>query len=148
MPTQVNQDQLPVLSKSEPVQEYLHIFRRRRLVVIQSFMVCVALGTVVTLLTRPVYQATSELLVDAPSYSLNTNDQTNPLSGILAISQPQDVSTQVKQLQSQQLLDQVAHDVGKVAFTVEDEDETNVISVVAESNSVFCAVTCQSLANP
>ncbi|MBV9848957.1 MAG: polysaccharide biosynthesis tyrosine autokinase [Armatimonadetes bacterium] len=117
------------------LQEYLAILRRRRLIILQAFVLITVVGLVITLFSRPVYHAEAKLLVDGPSYNLNTVDTTNPLSGLLALSQEQTVETQVEVLQTQPLLDQVTREVGPVSLSVSTVKDTNVIQDGADAGS-------------
>ena len=73
-------------SESSPVvsvYEYIAILRRRRAIILQCFVLISVVGLVITLMTKPVYEASAELLVDGPSLSMNTVDSSNPMSIIL-----------------------------------------------------------------
>ena len=100
------------------LHEYRAILRRRRAIILQAFVLITVVGLIITLLTKPVYHASAKLLVDGPSYNLNTVDNSNPLSQLLAVDQEQTVETQVEVLQTQPLLDQVTRQVGPAALSV------------------------------
>ena len=117
------------------LQEYRAILRRRRTIILQAFVLITVVGIIITMLTKPVYRASAKLLVDGPSYNLNTVDTTNPLSDLLAIGQQQTVETQVEVLQTQGLLDQVVRQVGPAAIGVSIVKDTNVIQDNAEAGN-------------
>jgi uncharacterized protein involved in exopolysaccharide biosynthesis len=117
------------------LQEYLAILRRRRAIIIQAFILVAVIGVAQALMAKNVYEASAKLLVEGPSYNLNTVDSSNPLSSLFQLSQQQTVDTQVEVLQSAPLMDQVAKQVGQAALTVTEVGETNVISVSAESGN-------------
>ena len=123
------------ISAGFSLQEYLAILRRRRSIILLSFVFIAVIGTAQALLTRNIYQASAKLLVEGPSYNLNTIDANNPLSSLFEISQQQTVDTQVEVLQAAPLLDQVEKKVGPTSVTVSSIKDTNVIEVMAESNS-------------
>jgi succinoglycan biosynthesis transport protein ExoP len=116
------------------VQEYLAIFRRRRKVILQAFILFSVVGMVVTLMMQPVYQSSAKLLVEAPSLRMSTVDASNPLTPLLALPQPQAVETQVEVLQSQPLLDKVRQETGFTSLSVRQIRDTNVIDIVAEAH--------------
>lgn len=116
------------------LQEYLLIFRRRRATILQTFILVSVVGVVITLMTRPVYQASAKLLVEGPSLNLNTVDDSSPLAKILTLNQPQTVATDVEVLQAQPLLQKVAKTVGPATLSVATLGDTNVIEVGAEAN--------------
>ena len=117
------------------LQEYFAILHRRRAIIIQAFILITVIGVAQALMAKNVYEASAKLLVEGPSYNLNTVDSANPLSSLFQISQQQTVDTQVEVLQAQPLLDQVTKQVGAAALTVAAVGETNVIAVGAESNN-------------
>ncbi len=123
------------LSSGVLMQEYLAILRRRRMIILQAFVLISVVGVVITLMERPVYQSSAKLLVEGPSYNLNTVDSNNPLAGLFELSQQQTVDTQVEVLQAQPLLDAVTKQVGLATVSVSSVKGTNVIEVMAESTN-------------
>lgn len=113
--------------------EFLQILRRRRAVIVQAFVLITVVAIVLTLMTRPVYRATARMLIESPTASYNAIDTSNPLSGILALSQPQSVKTQVEVLQNPDLQAQVVQSVGQVAITVKQVEDTNLLEASAEA---------------
>ena len=121
------------------LHEYMAILRRRRAIIVQAFVLILVVGVVITLITKPVYHAEAKLLVDGPSYNMNTIDNDNPLSQLLAVGDEQTVETQVEVLQTQPLLDQVTRQVGPAALSVAVVKDTNVIQDDAEAGSAKVA---------
>lgn len=121
------------LSAGISLQEYIAILRRRRMIILNSFVIIAVVGVIVTLITRPVYHAAAKILVEGQGLNLNTVDTTNPLASLFAINQQQSVATQVEVLQSRPLLDQVAKQAGAAVITVAQVKSTNVIQVDAEA---------------
>ena len=121
------------LSAGFSLPEYLAVLRRRRLIILQAFVLITVIGVVVTLMSKPVYEASAKMLIEGPSYNLNNVDTSNPLSDLFSIGQQQTVETQVEVLQSGPLLDAVTKEVGPADMTVTPVKDTNVIEVVAES---------------
>ena len=131
-------------------QEYLHILRRRRAIILQAFLIISVVGTAIALLSKNVYQANARLLVDAPTMNLNSVDASNALSQIFALTQPQNVSTQVEVLQSAPLADKVRRQIGpgNVQMAVAQVKETNLIDVVAEAGDpAVAAAAANALLN-
>jgi len=125
--------------------DYWDILYRRRLVVLQTFIVIALTGTVITLMTRPVYKASARLLVEPPSTDVNTVDSSNPLSQILTLTPTQNVATQVEVLQSQPLVQKVLKTTGPAILDVEEVKDTNIIEVSAEANSRDVAAAVPNL---
>ncbi len=117
------------------LQEYLAILRRRRAIIIQAFILISVLGIAQAMMAKNVYQASAKLLVDGPSYNLNTVDAGNPLSSLFQMNDQQTVDTQVVVLQAQPLLDQVTKQVGPAGLTVTTVNGTNVIEVSGEAGT-------------
>lgn len=93
---------LPALPRSEVnLRDYLDILRRRKAIMLQTFVVVVAVGFIVTALSRPIYEASAKMLVVASGPTVTFNSSENPLSNILIQAQPDSVATQVEQLQSE-----------------------------------------------
>ena len=113
--------------------EFLQVLRRRRMVVVQAFVLITVVAVVLTLMTKPVYRATARLLIESPTASYNAIDTSNPLSGILALSQPQSVKTQVEVLQNPDLQAQVVKAVGPVSLSVKQVEDTNLLEANAEA---------------
>lgn len=127
------------------LQEYIAILRRRRWIILQAFVVIAAVGVVQALLAKNVYDASAKMLVEGPSYNLNTVDSSNPLSSLFQLSQQQTVDTQIEVLQAQPLLDQVQKQVGSASLSVATVKDTNVVEVTGESNDPKAAAAAPNL---
>lgn len=117
------------------IQEYLRLMRRRRTIIIQTFVIISVVGILATELTKPVYQATAKLLVEGPSLRMDTVDTANPLSALFALGQEQTVETQVEVLQARPLLDKLEQEVGHADLKVSEINDTNVIEVSSEATN-------------
>src|SRR4051812_41831530 len=82
------------------IKDYFDILRRRKALFIQVFVLVLAVGIVVTLLSKPVYQSSAKLLVPVASSTVSLVEAKNPLSNILAQYQPDTVATQMQLLQA------------------------------------------------
>src|SRR5438270_8631794 len=92
---------LPALPRTEVnLRDYLDILRRRKAIMLQTFVVVVAVGFIVTALSRPIYEASAKMLVVASGTQLSISNAENPLAAILVQTQPDSVPTQVEELQS------------------------------------------------
>ena len=115
-------------------RDYLLILRRRYAIILQTFLLVTLVGLIVTLQTKPVYQASARLLVDGPSANMNTVDTGNPLSSLLAPNQAQTISTQIMVLQTHKLLDELAKNkIYPASIKVTEVPDTNIIQVDAEA---------------
>ena len=114
--------------------EALGLLRRRRGIIGQAFVLITVIGAAQALMAKNVYQATAKMLVEGPSYNLNTVDSGNPLASLFQMSQQQTVDTQVEVLQAAPLLDQVAKEIGPAGLSVANVKDTNVVAVTGESS--------------
>src|SRR5205807_2491737 len=97
---------LPALPPAEVnLRDYLDVLRRRKAIMLQTFVVVLAVGILTTLLSRPVYEASAKLLVVASSPQVQMITQDNPFSQILGQTQPDSVATQIEVLQSAPFLE-------------------------------------------
>ena len=122
---------------SVSVREYIDVFRRRRAIFIQTFLLILVISVVVTLLTPPVYQSRARLLVAGQSASLNSINTDNPLSALLAVAPSYSVATQIQLLQDGEIQGEVARRLGGrlPAFSIAPVEGTEIIEVYAEGSS-------------
>lgn len=121
------------------LRDLLEVLRRRKAIAIQTLVVVVALGFVLTLMTKPTYRSGARLLVEGKRSTVNINNTVNPLSGILTPSTGHDAETQVEILRSSSLTDRVYKKaglaIGTVALDVRRVRDTDVIEASATSTS-------------
>lgn len=79
---------------------YVDVIRRRRTIFIQIFVMVLAIGLVVTALSKPVYQTYAKVLVPTGGPAVSVVDAKDPMSMILATARPEPIKTQVETLQS------------------------------------------------
>src|SRR5437588_3932305 len=137
---------LPALPPAEiNLRDYLDVLRRRKAIMLQTFVVVLAVGILTTLLSRPVYESSAKLLVVASSPQVQFINQDNPLASVLAQTQPDSVATQIETLQSAPFLER-AHKraIGKHGGprSGDRQDESTRVAVVENTNVI--RVTVQS----
>src|SRR3712207_4241566 len=104
---------IPELPPAEGnLRDYLDILRRRKALMLQTFVVVLAVGIITTLLARPVYEASAKLLLVAGANQVSFIQTENPLSQVLAQAQPDSVATQVEVLQSAPFLHEATEAAG------------------------------------
>jgi polysaccharide biosynthesis transport protein len=133
---------LPVAAGSEVnLRDYLDVLRRRKAIILQTFVVVLAVGVFTTLLSKPVYETSAKLLVAtaAPSMSIVTSD--NPLATLMGGSQVDNLATQIEVLNSGPFMTSVFEQVGQPA-SGDTADQSVRISQVGSTNVV--QVTVQS----
>lgn len=120
-------------------QEYVAILKRRRSLILQAFLLIAIVGVIVTFLTKPVYQATGEMLIDPPSMTVSQVNTESPLSGLFGIGAQQSTATVAQVLQTLPLQQQVFQKDGQVEFGIVPGGDTNVIDVAAEATDPHTA---------
>jgi len=98
-----------MISGSEPtIRDYLNIIRRRKAVFAQVFVVMLAVGVLVTLLAKPVFQTEAKLVIPPAPTTITMQDAANPMNVLLASTAQDNLPTQIQVLQSREFLDDVA----------------------------------------
>src|SRR5204863_4554842 len=82
------------------LQELLDVLQRRKGTFIQVFLMVLAIGIVAASLGKPVYVTFAKLLVPYGSPSVSILDSNNPIAALMASMQPENLSTQLQELQS------------------------------------------------
>jgi len=119
---------------------YVDVIRRRRTIFIQIFVMVVAIGLVVTGLSKPVYQTYAKVLVPMGGAAVGMFDAKDPISVILAQARPDPIKTQVEILQSEPFQEDARKEAKTVVrpgvvpptVTIEPLEGMNVIRVVVE----------------
>jgi capsular exopolysaccharide synthesis family protein len=115
--------------------DFLEVARRRAGTILLATLVAAVAGCVATTLTRPVYRATSKLLVQAAPAPIRAVDIEKPLVDLLPMTQPLSVETQIEMLQSHRFIGQVVRRCGldaAPAISVGAVRYTPVIEVTVE----------------
>lgn len=120
-------------------KDYIALLKRRKNIILQTFIIVSIVGIGATLLMKPVYESSAKIVVDPPLNTMNSVDTSNPLSSILMPPQPQEVDTQVQVLQAQPLMSQVWSKYNKPDLTVAQIDKTNVIEITSQAHNPFVA---------
>ena len=125
------------------LRDLLSVLKRRRAIALQTLVVVVALGFVLTLMTKPTFRSSARLLVEGKRSTLNISNTTNPLNPLLTPSTGHDAETQVEILRSSSLTDRVYKKaglgVGTVSLDVRRVRDTDVIETSAVSTSAQAA---------
>lgn len=125
-------------TSSISLREYGDILRRRRAIILQTFVIVLVAGVLITLFQPLVYQASSRILLEPPSYLINTVNN-DPLAELFKLNSPYSPATQVELLKSNALKKKASERMtnGKslTPFTVTPvEGGTSIVEVVAEGD--------------
>lgn len=123
------------------VRDYLDIIRRRKAVFVQVFVIVMAMGGVITALSKPVYQTQAKLLVPTGSSQVNVIDASNPIATMLSAAQPDSVATQIQVLQGTPFISDAIKEANipakrggiKPFVKVESVEGTNIIQITVEA---------------
>ena len=121
------------------LRDYMDLLRRRKAIVIQTFMVVFVLGVAVTFMAKPVYRTSARILVEGRSYNLGSYSSENPLVGLFTPDSGHDILTQLEVLQGDRVLADAYKDgevpVGSAHLDVRQVNGTDVIELLVESNT-------------
>src|SRR5690606_37352659 len=88
------------------LRDFLNILRRRRAIAINTFILVVVMGIVLTLITTPRYSSSARILVEGKIQAVTISDTENPLGNLFIPRSGHDVATQVQILRSPLVLNQ------------------------------------------
>src|SRR5437762_645649 len=92
-------DEIVPLSNEITIRDYIDLLRRRKAIIIQTFVVVLIVGVVMALMAKPVFRSNSRILLEVRGLSLTQINSADPLSGLFAPDQGHDIATQVEVLQ-------------------------------------------------
>lgn len=138
---QITSPQTTVAASSPDVsiQDYLELLRRRRVIFIQTLVVVIALGAVVTVMTKPLYNAHTSLLVEGRANTVAQMTTSDPLGNLFLPDVGHDIQTQVEVLNGEKVLAEayrsanVSGDAAKVY--AKEVSGTDVIDIDVESTN-------------
>ena len=127
----------PEAAPTISLREYGDILRRRRTIILQTLVIVLVAGILVTLFQTPTYQATARLLVRPPSLSLNVSGGGGPLEELMRSSTTYNVPTQVEMLNSRDMQKKLQEKIGGdlPKFDIEPVEGTTIIVVKAEGDN-------------
>jgi succinoglycan biosynthesis transport protein ExoP len=121
------------------LRDYMDLLRRRKAIVIQTFMVVFVLGVAVTFMAKPVYRTSARILVEGRTYNVAQYSSDNPLVGLFTPDSGHDILTQLEVLQGDRVLADAYKDgdvpPGSVHLDVRQVNGTDVIELLVESNT-------------
>jgi len=125
-------------SSDVSLTDYVDMFRRRKGVIVQTFLLVFLIGTIVTFLSKPVYRATARILVEGKALTIGTvggGDFLNQLQPPVS----HDIGTQIEILQGAKVLKKAYETAnvppGQVKLEVKELASTDVIDITADSNN-------------
>src|SRR5215475_9654241 len=119
------------------LRDYVDLLRRRKAIVIQTFVVVFVVGLVVTFLSKPLYRTSARILVEGKQYTVTQLNTTDPLSNLFSPPPMHDVSTQIEVLQGEKVLADAFKEAnvppGSVRVEVKQVGDTDVIELTTEA---------------
>ncbi|WP_395145245.1 polysaccharide biosynthesis tyrosine autokinase [Armatimonas sp.] len=125
-------------SPSISLSEYGGILRRRRAIILQTFVIVLVAGVLITLFQPLVYQASARVLLEPPSYLIQTVNN-DPLAELFKLNSPYSPPTQVELLKSSAIKKRAGELMtnGKSLTNysvVPVEGGTSIVEVIAEGD--------------
>ena len=121
------------------LRDYMDLLRRRKAIVIQTFMVVFVLGVAVTFMAKPVYRTSARILVEGRNITVGSYNADNPLVGLFTPDSGHDILTQLEVLQGDRVLADAYKDSevppGSAHLDVRQVNGTDVIELLVESNT-------------
>jgi capsular exopolysaccharide synthesis family protein len=115
------------------------MFRRRRAIIIQTFVVVFVVGVVVTFMTKPLYRTVARILVEGKSLYVTQFDPSNPLGNLFTADAGHEVDTQLEVLQGDKVVGDAYKSAGVTPGTVTlqatQSGTTDVINITSESTN-------------
>jgi succinoglycan biosynthesis transport protein ExoP len=127
----------PEAAPTISLREYGDILRRRRTIILQTLVIVLVAGILITLFQTPTYQATARLLVRPPSLNLRVSGNDGPLGGLFDGQGAYNVATQVEMLNSRDMQKSLQEKIGGELpkFDIEPVEGTTIIVVKAEGDN-------------
>ena len=139
------QEDVPVQAQASEMslRDYIDLLRRRKAIILQTFMVVFVLGIAITFMAKPVYRTSARILVEGKSFNINSLDSTNPLSALFGADTGHDINTQLEILMGDHVLADAYKDAdvppGSSKLAVNQINGTDVIELVVESSTATYA---------
>ena len=120
------------------LRDYIDLLRRRKYVVIQTFVLVLMVGTIVTFMTKPTYRTGARILVEGREFTVAQYNTSDPLSNLFMPDAGHDIATQIEVLQSDKVMSEAFQSAGvsplDVRVDIKQIGSTDVIEILAESN--------------
>src|SRR5258708_21623896 len=130
------------------LRDYVDLLRRRRAIIIQTFVLVVTVGLIVTFMTKPLFRTQTRILVEGKSYYVSQFSPNDPMSNLFRADVGHEVETQLGILQGEKVLAETFAAAGipngTVSIQAKQEGATDLIDITAESNDKAAA---QKVAN-
>jgi polysaccharide biosynthesis transport protein len=119
------------------LNDYTDLLRRRKAIVMQSFVIVILIGLVVTFLTKPTYRTGTRILVEGRAATIAQYSTSDPLSNLFMPDEGHDIATQIEVLHGAQVLTDAFQTVGvpsrSVRLDIKEVGSTDIIEIAAES---------------
>lgn len=134
----MQETQSPFQETTSPVslREYSDILRRRRAIILQTFVIVLVVGTLYNLYIPLTYQAKARLLVEPTGMYINQINSDDPIASIFGVNNQYSLLTQVQMMQTADLRTEVAEKVnakgGLPSINVDIVEGTQILEAVVE----------------
>jgi capsular exopolysaccharide synthesis family protein len=119
------------------LRDYVDLLRRRKYIVIQTFVVVIMVGLVVTFMTKPTYRTATRILVEGREATIAQYNGADPLANLFMPDVGHDVATQIEVLQGERVLqdafERASVPPSEVHLDIREIGTTDIIEIIAES---------------
>ena len=123
------------------LRDYFDLLRRRKAIIIQTFLFVFIIGIIVAFVSRKVYRSEGRLLITQQAPTILTGDTTNPFGGLFSGSMTHNIETQIQVLYKPELLDKayisanVSPGDARVKVDISNDKDVDIINVAVEAQS-------------
>ena len=125
------------------LRDYIDLLRRRKTIVIQTFVVIFVIGAIAVFIAKPQYRTSARILVEGKPLVLTQYSASDPMTDLFTAEAGHDVSTQLEMLQGAEILHKAYLELGvppgSVSLEVKQVSSTDIIELVIVSNSAAYA---------
>jgi polysaccharide biosynthesis transport protein len=130
-------EELTPQSSEISLRDYMDLLRRRKYIVIQTFVVVIMVGLVVTFMTKPTFRTGTRILVEGREATIAQFSTSDPLSNLFMPDVGHDIPTQIEVLQGEAVLKDAFQKAGvppsEVRLEIKEVGGTDIIEILAES---------------
>ena len=119
------------------VRDYVDLLRRRKAIIIQSFVVVVAVGLVITMMAKPVYQTSTSILVEGKRWNVAPTEMAGPFASVFTPDMGHGVETQIAVITGRKVVAAALKKAGVksgVSVQADQVGQTEVVSIICQSS--------------
>ncbi len=123
------------------VRDYMDLLRRRKAIIIQTFVVVVSVGLVITMMAKPLYQSSTSILVESKRWNASPSETLGPFSHIFAPDLGHGVDTQIAVITGRKVIAAAHEKAGVTGVSVKADQvgQTEVVTIICQAYDKLAA---------